>query len=324
MILIPCPILETIEDRLVLFDRELPKKVVALLEHRGFRRYFANTSWLMVERITRLAITLLVTIYMARYLGPDGFGMLSYAIGLVGLFSVIATLGLDEVVVKELVNDSSRFESWMGTAFVLKISGAIMVMAIVLMVSVWSDQPDLESMMTLIIAAGLVFESFNVIDLHFRSLVLSKYVVYARLIQLCVTSGLRVTLILLEAPLLAFAIVIVVDAFTLSAGLLASHIFFQKPLRRWRFDRLLAKKLLQNSWPLLLSGVAVSLYMRIDQVMLKHLVGASAVGYYAAAVRLSEAWLCSNAVNTNRSYLSGDTQLAYVPAVNPGRIGTCL
>ena len=46
----------------------------------GFRKYFVNTSWLLGERILRMAVSLLVGIYVARYLGPERFGLLSYAL----------------------------------------------------------------------------------------------------------------------------------------------------------------------------------------------------------------------------------------------------
>ena len=48
-----------------------------------FRKYFANTSWLLGERILRIPVPLLVGIYVARYLGPGRFGLLSYALSFV-------------------------------------------------------------------------------------------------------------------------------------------------------------------------------------------------------------------------------------------------
>ena len=48
--------------------------------HPGFRKYFANTSWLLGERVLRMVVSLLVGIYVARYLGPERFGLLSYAL----------------------------------------------------------------------------------------------------------------------------------------------------------------------------------------------------------------------------------------------------
>ena len=80
----------------------LLEKAILLKNHSGFRKYFKNTSWLMTERIIRMIISLFVGIYVARYLGPDLFGLLSYTNSFVGLFLAIATLGIESIVIREL------------------------------------------------------------------------------------------------------------------------------------------------------------------------------------------------------------------------------
>ena len=75
------------------------------LTSQGFRKYFANTSWLLGERVLRMAISLFVGIYVARYLGPERYGLLSYALSFVWLFSSLASFGLDAIT-KKLICDS--------------------------------------------------------------------------------------------------------------------------------------------------------------------------------------------------------------------------
>ena len=53
------------------------------LVSQEFRKYFANTSWLLGERILRMVISLFVGIYVARYLGPERYGLLSYSVSFV-------------------------------------------------------------------------------------------------------------------------------------------------------------------------------------------------------------------------------------------------
>lgn len=86
------------------------QKIRSLQNHQGFMRYFANTSWLFGEKILRIIVGLFVGIWVARYLGPERFGLFSYAQSFVGLFSAIATLGLDGIVVRELVKDIIGFK----------------------------------------------------------------------------------------------------------------------------------------------------------------------------------------------------------------------
>ena len=97
----------------------------------GFRKYFANTSWLLGERILRMAISLFVGIYVARYLGPERFGLLSYALSFVWLFSSLASFGLDDILVRELVQRPEQRNNLLGTVFWLKVCGtAVMGIAI--------------------------------------------------------------------------------------------------------------------------------------------------------------------------------------------------
>ena len=110
----------------------LIKKAILLKNHSGFRKYFKNTSWLMIERILRMIITLFVGIYVARYLGPDLFGLLSYTNSFVGLFLAIATLGIESIVIRELVKRPQDKTQLLGTAFGLKIFGTIIMWLFIL------------------------------------------------------------------------------------------------------------------------------------------------------------------------------------------------
>ena len=109
--------------------------MINILAKTGFRRYFENTSWLIAEKITRLTVGLFVGIWIARYLGPEQFGTLSYAQAFVGLFGAISTLGLDGIVIEILVKDEDNRDLYLGTTFVLKLLSAIVVMVIICFVA---------------------------------------------------------------------------------------------------------------------------------------------------------------------------------------------
>lgn len=262
-----------------------------LLGHEGIRRYGANTAWLMGEKVLRMFMGLFVGIWVARYLGPEQFGLLSYAQSFVFLFTAIATLGLDSIVVRELVKDNSQHNVLLGTAFTLKLIGSLCILPLLWLGVQFTSNDSYTNLLIFIIASGTIFQSFNVIDFYYQSSVLSKYVAFANTITLAISSIIKIVLILNQASLLAFAIVGVFDAIILSIGLI--YFYWQKTkhsLREWRFDRVVAKRLLKDSWPLILSSIVVSLFMRIDQIMIKSILDNSSVGVYAAAIRLSEAW----------------------------------
>ena len=123
----------------------------------GFRRYFANTSWLIAEKITRLAVGLFVGIWVARYLGPEQFGTLSYAQAFVGLFGAVATLGLDGIVIKHLVKDEVNRDIFLGTAFALKLLSAIVTLVIIWFVALMTSYENNDAIIITIIASALLF-----------------------------------------------------------------------------------------------------------------------------------------------------------------------
>ncbi|PKF63062.1 flippase [Psychromonas sp. psych-6C06] len=253
-------------------------------------KYLKNTSWLLGEKILRMTLGLFVGIWVARYLGPEQFGLFSYAQSFVALFTAFATLGLDGIVIRELVKDKSQRDKLLGTAFILKLVGAILVLSLLAFSIFFQSDEYQTNLLIFIIASATVFQSFNVIDFYFQSVVQSKYVVYSNVFSLLLSSLFKVILIVNNAPLIAFAYVIIFDSFVLASGFLYFYLQNKLSIFTWSIDKNCAKSLLKDSWPLILSGLVISMYMKVDQIMIKNMLGSADVGQYAAAVRLSEVW----------------------------------
>jgi len=256
----------------------------------GFKKYFINTSWLLFNNIFGMVIALFVSVYVARYLGPNNYGLFSYAGSFVGLFAGIATLGLDNIVVRELVKEERKRDELLGTTFVLKIIGSILVLIIIFIAVRLTNNDSFTNLLIFIIAIGTIFQSFNVINIYFQSRVLSKYTVYAQIFATILCSFIKLLLIHFNMGLIYFAMVTLLQSIILASGFVAMYIKQKLNLFSWKPRLDLAKKLLSDSWPLILSGIAISIYMRIDQVMIKNMLDAKAVGNYAVAIRLSEVW----------------------------------
>jgi len=259
--------------------------------NNGFMKYFKNTSWLFAEKIVRMAVGLFVGIWVARYLGPSQYGELSYAMAFVGLFSSIATLGLDGIVIRELVKNEEKSGELICTAFYLKLIGAALVLLVLGVAVGFTSSDDNTKLIIFIIASSVVFQSFNVVDFYFQSKVLSKYVVYANMFGLLLSTAAKIAFLLMHAPLVAFAWIVFFDSIILALGFV--YLFLKKT--SFEYSRLLFRRetailLLKDSWSLILSGIVISVYMKIDQVMIKEMLGNEAVGQYAIAVRLSEIW----------------------------------
>jgi len=260
------------------------------ISSQGFKRYFANTSWLMGHRVLSMVVALFVGVYVARYLGPKRFGLLSYAGSFVGLFTALATLGLDGIMVRELVKTPERKDELLGTSFWLKAGSAILMWIGIATAIPFTHNDTQTNILIVIIAFAVIFQAFNVIDFNYQAEVKSKYVVYARLVQLVVSSITKLIFIWISAPLVWFACVFLLDAVVLAIGLTAMYLKNTGKVWYWKWRWQIAKELLKDSWPLILSGMVISIYMKIDQVMIKEMLDAEQVGLYAVAVRLSEAW----------------------------------
>ena len=265
-------------------------KIKSLQYHEGFIKYFKNTSWLLVEKVIRMGVGLFVGIWVARYLGPDRYGLLSYAQSFVALFAAIATLGLDEIVVRELIKDESKRDRLMGTAFLLKLIGGIVVLLLLAIAVNFTSNDAFTNLIVFILASGTIFQSFNVIDVYFQSKVLSKYVVYANLISLLLSSIIKVVLIVINAPLIAFAWAFLFDSVILALGFIYFYFHNNLSVKNWKFEKTIAIKLLKDSYPLIFTSIAIVVYMRVDQVMIKEILGEKEVGLYSAGIKLVEAF----------------------------------
>ena len=268
----------------------LKNKYWELKSTDGFKKYFKNTSWLFFERAIKILVTFFVGIYIARYLGPSDYGLLNYSESFVGLFLAIATLGLDNIVVRELVKDIKKRDELLGTAFVLKIIGAFLIFGLIAIAVRLTDNDNFTNLLIFIIAAGTIFQSFNVISFYFQSIVLSKYVVYSQTISTILGAIVNLFLIFFNMPLVYFALVILMQNILLAIGLILTYKRQKLIIFNWKLQANLAIRLLKDSWPLILSGIAIAIYMKIDQVMIKVMLGTKAVGVYAVAVKLSAVW----------------------------------
>lgn len=266
----------------------LLNKIRLIARHQGISKYFFNTSWMLLEQVLRLLAGVLVGIYVARHLGPIQFGTFSYAGAFVALFSSIAKLGLDGIVVRELVNHPDHRNEILGTAFWLKVVAGFSAIGIIIGILPWTSNDYETNLYILIIASGLIFQSIEIVDFYFQSTTQAKYVAICKTIQLAISSVVKLYLIWIDADLLWFVTVALFDQVTLGLALL--FIFYAKGdlSALSHFSKDTASSLLKYSWPLIISSLATILYMRIDQIMIKEMLGAENVGFYSAALRLSE------------------------------------
>lgn len=268
-----------------------------MLAHAGFRKYFANTSWLFIERIVRLGVVLGTGILVARYLGPELFGQLNYATGFVGIFFALTTLGLDEIIVRDLIKQPHKRDELLGTAAVLKFAGSLVLVLLVTFSALVKDISGLTATMIIIIGASELLRPFMVVDWYYMANVRSKETVMVQMAQVMISGVAKIVLVIMKADLIWFAWVYVLEGAALGLGYVILYARGGETVRAWRYTKQMCGYLLGQSWPLIIYGMALYVQAKIDQVMifdvLKDRVGESAaneeVGQYSNALKMIEA-----------------------------------
>lgn len=263
-----------------------------------FRRYFFNSSWMMAEQFLRILSGVFVGIYIARYLGPEDFGVLSYVLAIATFMMAISRLGMDAILVRELVSTPEKEQLLIGTAFWMMVVAALGCYTLVGAV-IWNTAELVSvKIYASIIAVSTIFTSCLVVDFYFQSQVKAKYSAVCKSITLLIMSVIKLYLIYIQADLMWFVVAFLMDYAVL--GIVFITVAFGGKgcgfLKYFSWPD--AKQILRSAWPLVLGAVAIQVYMRIDQIMIRNMLGLHEVGIYSAAVRIYEAWAIVTAIIT--------------------------
>lgn len=270
----------------------IPSGLRTRIEHRPhLLKAMSNTGWLFGDHAIRMGVGLIVSVWMARYLGPEQFGLLSYAIAFVALFGAIAGLGLGGIVVRDLVRAPEIANDTLGTSFLLQIIGGLLAFFLAV-VAIFIIRPDdqLSILMVMVLGFAMVFKSTEVVKYWFESQVQSKYSVWVENSAFLFFACVKVVLILGQASLMAFVWALFAEGVVVAVGLLAMYAGRGGHLGKWRgcYDRAISQ--LSRAWPIIMSGTFVLVNLSIDKVLLRHLSNSEELGLYAVANVLVAAW----------------------------------
>lgn len=254
--------------------------------------YVANSLWMLLEKVLRIISGILVGVLVARYLGPAKFGTISYALNVIAIFTIFSTLGLDSLVVRELLTRPKQCHAILGTAFWLRFMGGIGVVLLACSYSYikdWHNAPE-RTVVVAIISISIVLQSLTVIDFYFQSKTQGRFAAMNQVFTLAISAFVKIILIVVKAHLYWFAAMAILEALLTA---LFQLYFYKKNgnlIGQWRFTIAESKALLLNAWPIIISAFVQIVYQKADQILiLRFLQNMDFVGQYAAAVRISEA-----------------------------------
>ncbi len=258
----------------------------------GVKKYLPNMSWMMGDKVFFLGVNFLASILVARYLGPEKFGVLSYATSLVAIFASAGSMGLAGLIVREVVKYPDQEKEILGSAFSLKYIGMLFSFLVMLIYAIAFELGNKETFWVfLIVATGVLFQPFDVIDYWFQSQVKAKYIAYSRVLSVLISTLLKVAFVLTGASLVFFSYANL--TYTILCAIFLC-IFYKNITKKsplsWSVSFTRMKALIKSGGLIYIGSILAIIYIKIDQVMLKWLVGTDEVGIYAVAAQLSEAW----------------------------------
>lgn len=252
------------------------------------KKVIKNLIWAVVGKITTLLGGLLVGILVARYLGPQQYGLMNYVFSYVMLFQVFATFGLDSIEIREEVRRPENKDKFIGTALGLKLAFAILTIGVIILITELSEADTFTRWMIYIYSLSIVMNTFSVIRNHFTAIVWNEYIVKTEILRTIIGAAIKIILLLVHAPLWGFICATLFDTILLAGGYITSYRKKIGLVSLWEFDKATAIYLIKQSFPLLLSGAAIIIYQKIDQVMLGNMIDKQSVGFYSVAGKFTE------------------------------------
>jgi O-antigen/teichoic acid export membrane protein len=254
----------------------------------GVQRHSKNLGWMFFAKIGSMVITFVATAFIARHLGPTNYGQLSYAVSFVSLFSFIASLGIDQILHRDLIKYPEKRNELLGSAIGLRMIASLIAICIVIGFALFVSSQDVSLLLILIISLSPLFGAFQLLGYEFQAETKSKYPSLLSLGVVLVLNILKIITIFFNKGVIYLALIVLLEPLLYSLGYLYLKKRFYKDVEKLSFKKNTALTIIRDSFPLIFASAFSLIYTRIDQVMIKHMIDSKAVGLYDAAVRISE------------------------------------
>ena len=253
------------------------------IKHLINNKVFKNASWIIFCKIVQAVLNLVVTMLSARYLGPSGYGLINYAASVVAFVTPIMQLGLNSILVQEIVNTPEKEGEILGTSILMSFCTSFLTIGGVVAFVAIANQGERE---TIIVCALysilLIFQSLELIQYWFQAKLKSKYSSVIMLIAYVVVSAYKIFLLLTNKSIYWFALSQALDYLVISSLLLIVYARLGTQYLSISWEH--AKRLFAKSRYYIVSSLMVTIFAQTDRVMLKLMVNDAATGYYSAAV----------------------------------------
>lgn len=247
-----------------------------------------NLIWAMSGKVATLFSGLFVGILVARYLGPEQYGLMNYVISYVFLFQTISVFGLDNIEIREEARQGSDHNTIIGTALAIRIVISVMCIVLCVATSIVLDGDAFTTTLVAVYSSSILLNTLSVIRNYFFSIVENKYVVKSEISRTVIGMLIKCALLYFHVSLEWFVVAYAFDGVLLASGYMVSYRNRVGSMRKWRYDKECAKLLVRESFPLMLTSAAFIIYQRIDQVMIGQMISKESVGHFSVASKFVE------------------------------------
>lgn len=257
------------------------------MERNISSRFAKNASWMLAGRIVQMGLTFITTLYIARYLGPSEYGSITHTYSYVAFFVQVSALGMNEIIVKELIDHKEKNDEIIGTMVVMRMIVALLSIATLYIISNIVYKSSILLVLTMLQSISLVFQTFDCITYFFQSKLLAHKTSKINMTAYTLTSIFRVIGLLIKRDVKWFAFAVSLDYIVIAVLLL--FVYFKEG-HRFNFSKDTGKYLLSRSWHYLFANIMVAIYGQADKIILGNMLDDRAVGLYSAATQLCNAW----------------------------------
>jgi len=246
-------------------------------------KVFTNASWIIGSNIAKSLIALVIGMLSARYLGPSNYGTINYAVSVVAFFAPIAQLGINDILVQELVQNPEDEGRILGSSLGIGMISSLLCMAGVVAFSAVANAGETETIIVCFLySITLILQVFNMLQYWFQARYLSKNASLIMLGAYVLVSFYKVYLLATEKNIYWFALSQTVEYLTLLVPLYGAY--RRKGGKNFAFQWGTAWRLLKKGRYYIIPGLMVTIFSQMDKIMLKLMLGEEATGYYSAAV----------------------------------------
>jgi len=250
-----------------------------------------NTMWMFADKIYGMGLSLLVGVWIARYLGPENYGIFGYATAFTAIFVTLGSLGINGLIVKDFISNQYNQSTILGSVAAIQFAGGIMALLLCLTLNSYLNSTnEMAYLLTSILSLQTIFRSFEVLKYWFESQVQYKYIVWAENFALTISAVLKLAIVFNNGTLVDLAYVFVLESFAIVVFTIFIYIHSNGDIKSWRLNLVYISQVVKNGWWLTGTSTMYVIYQKIDQILLGHFLSGDSLGVYIAALRISEMW----------------------------------